>query len=261
MDTLLFVGVVAYGVTTCGYLAALWTARPKVAALSKTLLMGVLAYWTVLIGYGFAVSDPWIVRQPWLWISAHLLGTVYLILARKYPLSTLGSFVVAISTILVTLGLFGERPYGALLEGSVADWLLGIHIALAFVGTLAFVFAALFSGMYVVRAKQLKSKMKGPSLKGLPSLVDLDRLSLRSILIGFPFYTVALLLGTAQAVRQGIATITLSYVLASFAWLIYAIVLQARLTAGWRGTRAAVLTICGLLITLTVVMLYSLRGG
>ncbi len=261
MDTLLFIGVVAYGVTTCGYLAALWTARPKVAEWSKTLFLGAQAYWALLMGYGFVVSDPWVVGQPWLWLSAWVLGSVYLFLARRHPLSTLGSFVVAISTILVILGLFGERSYATLLEGPVADWLLRIHIALAFIGTLAFVFAALFSGMYVVRARQLKSKMRGPSTKGLPSLSDLDRLSLRSILIGFPLFTVALLLGTAHAVRQGIATISLSYVLASFAWLIYAIVLQARLTAGWRGTRAAVLTICGLLITLSVVAMYSLRGG
>ncbi len=261
MDTLLLLGVVAYAVTTCGYLAALWTARPKVAQWSKALLLGVLTYWLLVMGYGFADSDPRIVGQPWLWLSAWGLGSVYLFLSRRYPLSTLGSFVVAISTILVILGLFGAPSYAPLLEGRLADWLLGIHIALAFIGTLAFVFAALFSGLYVVRSRQLKNKLKGPSTKGLPSLADLDRLSLRSVLIGFPFFTVALLLGTAYAVRQGIATITLSHVLASFAWLIYAIVLQARLTAGWRGTRAAVLTVCGLLITLSVVAMYSLRGG
>lgn len=261
MDTLLFIGVVAYVVTTCGYLAALWTARPKVAQGSKALLLGVLVYWAALIAYGFIVLDPWITAQPWLWLSAWCLSAVYLLLMRKYSVSTLGSFVVAIATMLVTLGLFGDRSYGSILEGAVAQWLLGIHIALAFIGTMAFVFAALFSGLYVVRARQLKNKLKGVSKRRLPSLADLDRLSLRSILIGFPFYTVALLLGTAQAVRQGIATITLSYVLATFAWVIYATVLQARLTAGWRGQRAAVLTICGLLITLSVVALYSLRAG
>lgn len=261
MDTLLFIGVVAYGVTTCAYLAALWRASPRVAQWSTRLLMGALAYWTGILGYGLATGDPWVGTQPWLWLSAWGLALVYLLLSRRYPLVTLGSFVIALSTILVTLGLFAERPYQVLMAGPVADWLLGIHIALAFIGIVAFALAAFFSGAYLVRARQLKSKRKGPSTSGLPSLADLDRLSLRSVIVGFPFYTVALLLGSAQAVRQGIESIHLTYVLASFSWLIYAIVLQARLAAGWRGRRAAISTIIGLVIAMAVVTMYSLRNG
>ena len=77
------------------------------------------------------------------------------------------------------------------------------------------------------------------------------------ISIGFPFYTIALLLGSAQAVRSGTDEIKLAYILASLSWLIYGIVLRARLTAGWRGRNAATLTIIGCLAAFVVVGMYS----
>ena len=90
----------------------------------------------------------------------------------------------------------------------------------------------------------------------LPPLETLDQLSLRAVTIGFPFYTIALLLGTIQALKGG-GAVKLAYLLAAVSWVIYAVVLQARLTAGWRGKRAAFMTVAGLVAVLTVVGLYS----
>ncbi|MEZ4466439.1 MAG: cytochrome c biogenesis protein CcsA [bacterium] len=77
-------------------------------------------------------------------------------------------------------------------------------------------------------------------------------------MVGFPFYTLALLLGSAQAVKSGETGVHLTYVLAVISWVIYGVVLQARITAGWRGRRAAILTSAGLITALVVVMQYSL---
>jgi ABC-type uncharacterized transport system permease subunit len=44
-------------------------------------------------------------------------------------------------------------------------------------------------------------------------------------------------------------------------WLIYAAILQARLTTGWRGRRAALLTLVGLVGLVGVLSSYLARSG
>jgi ABC-type uncharacterized transport system permease subunit len=52
----------------------------------------------------------------------------------------------------------------------------------------------------------------------------------------------------------------MSYVIAMISWLIFGSVLQARLTAGWRGQKAARLTLIAALGVFMVVASYTLRA-
>ena len=91
----------------------------------------------------------------------------------------------------------------------------------------------------------------------LPSKASGKR-SLQSLLIGFPFYTLALLVGSAQAFKAKTG-IHMSYIIAFTSWIIFGIVLQARLTAGWRGQKAAWLTLMAALGVFIVVTNYAIR--
>jgi ABC-type uncharacterized transport system permease subunit len=53
---------------------------------------------------------------------------------------------------------------------------------------------------------------------------------------------------------------TPQYVMATGAWALYAALLVARVTAGWRGRRAALVTLAGFMIALGVLLIYFLRG-
>jgi ABC-type uncharacterized transport system permease subunit len=193
--------------------------------------------------------------RPWLIASAWSLGVVYLLIDRRYQIHALGSFVAALSAVLSTFSILVSTGDGRLLTGPLADWVLWIHIALAFIGVTAFALAAAISTLYLVVSGRLKRKRSIP--RTLPSLNILDSLSLRTIIVGFPFYTIALLLGSVHALRSGTGELKVAYLFAAISWVIYGVVLQARLTAGWRGRNAAILTIFGLASALIVVGLYS----
>ena len=79
-------------------------------------------------------------------------------------------------------------------------------------------------------------------------------------MVGFPLYTLALLIGTIQALKSQGGALQLSYVVAVISWALYGGVLQARLTAGWRGRRAAWLTLIAFGGILFVLLRYSVRG-
>lgn len=262
MELLFGIGVGGFAASTAAFLSALWRPGERLERRAHALLgatcilwIGVLAWWTWETGAGGGL-------RTWLGLSAIGLGGLYLVLERRYPIAALGSLVSALATLLAVFALLVAQPREALEGATFATWMLRIHIGLAFIGVTAFAFASSLSLLYLVQSRNLKKKLKGGLRQRLPPLEVLDRLALRGIIAGFPFYTVALLLGSAFALRaeQGFA-LKSAYVFAVVSWLIYGGVLQARLAAGWRGRRAAWLTMSGLVLSLVVVAQYSLGGG
>ena len=84
-------------------------------------------------------------------------------------------------------------------------------------------------------------------LASLPSLATLDRVAYRSAIVAFPVFTFAVIAGAMWAEvawgrywgwdpKETCAFIT---------WVFYAAYLHARATAGWRGTRAAWISVLG----------------
>jgi len=85
-----------------------------------------------------------------------------------------------------------------------------------------------------------------------PPIRVLDDLNYRAIMIGFPLLTLGIITGAAWAnyawgtywswdPKETWSLIT---------WFIYAALLHGRMTIGWRGKRAALLSIAGFLIML-----------
>jgi ABC-type uncharacterized transport system permease subunit len=256
MQALLPAGVGLFAGSTAAYLAALWTSKPLVLRAAHTQLALTVLLWVGILAGSVAHLSEGGVTRFYLGGSAIALSTLYLILVRRYPVSGLGSVVSALATLLSVFALFAQQQN--VTDPALVDWLLRVHIALAFIGVTAFAFSTAVSLVYLAQARMLKQKSKTELRRRLPPLDVLDQLGMRGIVVGFPFYTVALLLGSAQAIRT--EHLRGSYVLAIISWIIYGVVLQARLTAGWRGRRAAILTVFGLVLALSVVAQYGFRS-
>jgi ABC-type uncharacterized transport system permease subunit len=113
--------------------------------------------------------------------------------------------------------------------------------------------------IYLIAERNLKAHKPGRA--NGPSLATLDKLNQRCITLGFPLYTVAMVTGAmwvAQLHLNGVFTV--QYAISAAAWLLYAVLLLARVTAGWRGRRAALMTLAGFAATAAVLLIYFLRG-
>lgn len=98
------------------------------------------------------------------------------------------------------------------------------------------------------RARDHAPRRADRSLIGrLPSLATLDRIAYRTAIVAFPVYTFAVIAGALWAEvawgrywgwdpKETCAFVT---------WVIYAAYLHARSTAGWRGNRAAWISVAG----------------
>jgi len=188
--------------------------------------------------------------------AAWLTCGIYLLLSLRRPVPVVGALVVPGTLVLDVAARLSPDP-GARAGGS----LLGsVHITLALFGLALFLVAAGGSVVYLVVERRLK-KHKRAVVRGGPSLEALDRLNWRCISIGFPMLTVAMVTGAVWAARiPGVGVFTPQYAIAAVAWLLYAGLLLLRVTAGWRGRRAALVTLAGFATAMTVMLMYFVRG-
>ena len=100
------------------------------------------------------------------------------------------------------------------------------------------------------------------STRGTP-LETLDRLAHRCVSIGFPVFTLAIVTGAIWVARLGLlhgpGALRPEYLIAVGTWIAFAVLLIARVGAGWRGRRAAWLTLGGFGGTALVVAAYFMR--
>ena len=167
----------------------------------------------------------------------------------RYKLGLLSSFIMPIVLIFMLSSSVFPREIKELSPLLKSYW-FGIHVTLAFLGDAAFAMACGIGIMYLIQERYLKTKRLGGLFRKLPSLQVLDELNYHLITLGFPLLTLAIITGVIWA-----NTAWGTYwrwdpkeVWSLITWLIYALVLHLRLTVGWRGKKAAILSIAGFII-------------
>jgi cytochrome c-type biogenesis protein CcsB len=198
-------------------------------------------------------------------ISVGVWGIVLLevLIEQRTGVRVLGAFVLPVVVVL-SLKVTGAPP--RTLAPALASAWIWIHIALAMVGIAAFVFNFAGAIMYLLQERQLKAKRPGAFYYRLPALQTLDRLTFRTLALGFPFLTTGLVLGAMWArVAWGSAfTFDPLAFFSLVAWVIYAGTLAGRAAAGWHGRRAAYFSIFGfvaLVVTLGAGLFLPGRHG
>ena len=150
-----------------------------------------------------------------------------MIVERRAGPKVLGAFVMPVVLVLGLKATVGPPPTLAPALGSAWIW---VHIALALIGIAAFVFNFAGALMYLLQERQIKAKRPGAFYYRLPDLQTLDRLTYRTLALGFPFLTTGLILGAVWARTSWGTVLTLDPLasLSSLAWAIYAATLAGR---------------------------------
>jgi cytochrome c-type biogenesis protein CcsB len=148
-------------------------------------------------------------------------------------------------------------PAGSLVPALQSYW-IAIHVTAMIVAIGLFIFGAVVTSLYLIadrsgrRVAAGKPSLSAGIMRHLPAPVILDRLSYRSILFGFPVWTFGVIAGAIWADHAWgrywgwDPKETWSFI----TWVVYAMFLHARATAGWRGRRAAWINLAGFLCLL-----------
>ncbi len=237
-------------------------------------LVSRVAYWLTVAG--FASNTLYFAAR--IWQSGYFPATnlfesmsffawavilFFLIYERRYGIRVLGAFVLPVALMLMFSGSLLEKEITPLVPALKSRWLF-FHTTFAFLGDAAFVVTFTGGIMYLIQERQLKRRQPGLLYHRLPSLEVLDRLNYHSLTIGFVCLTLGIITGAVWAdfawgsywswdPKETWSLIT---------WFIYAALLHARLTVGWRGRKAAWLAIVGFAAVLfTFLGVTFLLGG
>ena len=208
---------------------------------------------TGLLLVGLVLRGVWAGRVPWgnmyEFSLAWTLGilVVFLAVSTRRDIRWLGLPVVFLALLSLGLAVTVLYTEAAQLVPALKSWWLVIHVASAIICGGAFTVAAAISVLYLWRDRaERKGKVTG-IVASLPDASRLDTLSYRILAFAFPLWTFAVISGAIWAEnawgrywgwdpKETWAFIT---------WVIYAGYLHARSTAGWRGRRAAYISLLG----------------
>jgi len=235
-----------------------------------------LAFAMLLVGV--VMRGIWAGRVPWgnmyefsITSALGVLGA-FLIFSLFREIRWLGIYVTTV--VLLTLGLAVKVLYteaAQLVPALKSYWLL-IHVSAAVICGGAFTIAAGITIAYLIQDRRLRRTPDGaePPASRLPSAERLELLNYKILTFAFPLWTFAVVSGAIWAEsawgrywgwdpKETWAFIT---------WVIYAAYLHARTTAGWRGRRAAWISLVGFLaflinyfgVNLFVQGLHSYKG-
>jgi len=252
----------AYAAAAVLYVSHLVRERAAVARAARWTLAGaaLLHLSLLLLDWAAAGQAPFADIHSSLSSLGLLLVTGYLLVGLRTELPAAGAFITPGVLALMVIAAF--KAPGSTLPAQ-AGIIRPIHIAMAMIGTAAFFLAFVVAVMYLVLERALKEKRFGAVYHRFPSLDVLDSVNYRAIVVGFPLLTLGIVTGALFARKLEAAgalnPANLQYALAVVAWVFFAIVLNARITAGWRGRRTALLTIGGFASALGVLAIYLVR--
>jgi cytochrome c-type biogenesis protein CcsB len=216
--------------------------------------VAVVAHTVAVVTRGLAVHRaPWGNMYEFVTALTCVAAIFFLFVMIRYRAWALGVFVIG--AVVVALGLAETLIYtaaGQLVPALQSYW-LSIHVTAMTLATGIFFVAAVLGVVYLIADRYQRRVEAGRAQPGhgvmrrLPTIEQLDRLTYRTVVFGFPVWTFGVMAGAIWADQawgrywgwDPVET------WAFITWVLYAAFLHARATAGWRGRRAHYIQLLG----------------
>ena len=180
-------------------------------------------------------------------LCAWVVTAAFLAIYWRYKAESLSVFVFPLVFVLTMIAAL-RSPVGRWSsEAARSTWLI-VHIVLALLGYAALLLTAVAAVVYLMQERQLKRKHRSSFSRVFPPLGTLDELISRSLGTGFVFITASIIIGSIWSyIEVGPRWIDSGLISTAFVtWGIYLALVFFRMSAGWRGRKAAILAIIAL---------------
>jgi cytochrome c-type biogenesis protein CcsB len=253
MEMMTLLALLLYMFSAAGYFAFLFFQQDYLHRAGYILILAGFACHTLAIGHAFVNSGQIPVRNLHETLSAvgWVVAGFFLIFKYKIKMRVLGIYAAPlVAVVMVAVSQVPNQPVEA--QSIFKSFWLFSHILAIFVGEAAFALACGIGILYLLQENAIKNKSPGFFFKRLPSLDMLDNTGYVCIVVGFTMVTFGLITGFvyARSVWGKFWSWDPKEVWSGITWLFYAALLHERLTAGWRGRKAAIFAIIGFCVVL-----------
>ncbi|MFC5748636.1 c-type cytochrome biogenesis protein CcsB [Actinomadura rugatobispora] len=213
-------------------------------------VLGWAAHLGVIVTRGLAGERwPWGNMYEFLTAITFAAVTAFLIVLWRFQARFLGAFVSLAAVVgLGVANIWLYDSVGPVVPALNSYW-IAIHVSAAIVATGAFTVGGASTILYLFKIRQEARSAAGGGgfLDRLPGSDVLDRLSVRVTMFAFPIWTAAIIMGAiwADEAWGRYWGWDPKEIWSFVTWVVYAAYLHARATAGWKGRKAAVLSLIG----------------
>jgi ABC-type transport system involved in cytochrome c biogenesis permease subunit len=244
---------VAAALYSLGLLHAILTVVQRRAQLFRVavgaLALGAVLHLVSIVEQGTAIGHfPASGFYESMSLCAFLISILFLMVYWRYRLESLGVFIFPLVFVMTLVASLGRPVEASWASQSMREVWLKVHVVLVMIGYAALLFTAAAAVLYLVQERELKRKKPRSFYHRLPPLGTLDDLITRFMGLGFVFITVAVIVVSIWASAQfGTRWVSDPRIgISMFTWGIYLVMVFLRVSAGWRGRKAAVLAITAL---------------
>jgi ABC-type uncharacterized transport system permease subunit len=209
--------------------------------------------------------EPLISHVDGLLLIATLLGAMMLFIQTRPRLTGLAAFGLPLLTLLLAWAICASAWTYRLFDLDTLHpvW-RSVHLTGVYLGTFCGAVAALAGGMFLYVRHRLRHKDHRSQPGRLASLEALETLVIRAAAVGFALLTVGLIAGVIlnPQTQWGAGWWhSPKIIVATTAWLIYALVMNVRFATHFRGARAAGLALAGFVLLLVTYAIATALPG
>src|SRR5215217_7454736 len=228
------------------------------AFVNKRRSLQSVAEWSTIAGFvlhtGALVAD-WVVDGHYplfglreaLSFLAWALVALYGVVRYRYRTQAVGAFLMPLISALTFVALLMGTDSSNTPASFSATWLFPVHTTLLIFAYAAFFIVFMASVMYLLQERELKLKTFGAIFHRLPALTTINELATTAAALGLMLLTLGIVTGVVwSSTRFGRAWRNdPKEIFAVLTWVLYFVLFIYRLTANWRGRRAAWLGVVG----------------
>ena len=266
MSFLLFqISLFTYFIATAAYIVFFVSQKKDVRRIARYIFMagGVLHTLNIVTRYIEAGHTPITNQHETVSFFAWSVAWCYLSFRWRYTVKNFGTFVSVLTFTLMSIAAMAPKTLLPLVP-ALQSWWLPVHASIAIVADGFLALACVGGIMSLLQEREIKKKQFGLFYSRLPSLDALDKLNHHCLTIGFPLLTLGIITGSVWAKQAWGAywhwdpKETWSLI----TWFLYAALVHQRFTVGWRGRRAAIMTIIAFIAVLFTLwgVTYLLEG-
>lgn len=183
-------------------------------------------------------------------VVAFTIGIAYLYIETKTKVKETGMFILSLALLFEVVSaafIKSEVHINPILKSSV----LGLHVGSAMLGYSALAIAAVYGGLYLMMYHEIRSSKFGIIYQKLPDLKTLEQLSYVSILLGFFFLSIVILVGYVWLPKtiDDFSYSDPKLIITDIVWVIYFIALVSKKAMRWTGRTVMIVSMIGFVLT------------
>jgi len=239
---------------------------PLARAATALIALGVVAHTAaIIVRWRASGHVPFANMYEYANIMAWMAVVSFLIIMWRYNKPIIGVVVSPLVVILIVSASMLPNDVTQQLVPALQSYWLPIHVVLAALGEGAFLVATAVSVMYlVVSRRRARAAAAADATPGGISLDMLEEINYKALSIGYPLFTVGALFAGAVWAYEAWGSFWSwdpKEVGALVVWLFYTLFLHGRYNRGWRGRRAAWMSVLGFIMILASFFGNLVLGG